>query len=45
MTVVKIKKQNTQKSVIMKRKLKLQDYKNSLEAAQLLNKKNYKEKN
>ena len=36
--IVKIKKQKTQKSVI-KRKLKFENYKNSLEATQLDNKK------
>ena len=40
---MKIKKQKTQKSVI-KIKLKLQDYKNHLEAAQLGNKINNLEK-
>ena len=41
--IVKIKKQKTQKSVI-KRKLKFENYKNSLEATQLDNKINYLEK-
>ena len=40
---MKIKKQKTQKSVI-KRKLKFENYKNSLEATQLDNKINYLEK-
>ena len=39
--MMKIKKQNTQKSVI-KRKLKFQDYKNCLEAAQIEKKKRKK---
>ena len=42
--MMKIKKQNAQKSVI-KRKLKFQDYKNCLEAAQIENKINHLEKN
>ena len=40
---MKIKKQKTQKSFI-KRKLKFENYKNSLEATQLDNKINYLEK-
>ena len=44
MTVMKIKKQKTQKSVI-KRKLKFENYKNCLEATQLENKINHLEKN
>ena len=40
---MKIKKQNTQKSVI-KRKLKFQDYKNCLEAAQIEKKKKKKKR-
>ena len=40
---MKIKKQNTQKSVI-KRKLKFQDYKNCLEAAQIEEKKKKKKR-
>ena len=43
MTVVKIKKQKAQKSVI-KRKLKFENYENCLEATQLENKINYPEK-
>ena len=44
MTVVKIKNQKAQKSVI-KRKLKFENYKNCLEATQRDNKVNYIEKN
>ena len=44
MTVVKIKKQKTQKSAI-KRKLKFQNYKDCLELTQLQNKRNHLEKN
>ena len=44
MTMVKIKKQKAQKSVI-KRKLKFENYKNCLEATQLENKINHIEKN
>ena len=44
MTVVKIKKQKTQKSV-SKRKLEFENYKNCLEATQLENRINYLEKN
>ena len=43
MTIVKIRKQKTQKSVI-KRKLKFENYKNCLEATQLENKINHLEK-
>ena len=43
MTVVKIKKQKTQK-ICHKKTLKFQDYKNSLEATQLENKLNHIEK-
>ena len=43
MTVVKIKNQKAQKSVI-KRKLKFENYKNCLEATQRDNKVNYIEK-
>ena len=45
MTVVKIKKQKTQKKYVMKRKLKFKNYKNCLEAPQLENKTNHLEKN
>ena len=45
MTVVKIKKQKTQKRVKIKRKLTFENYKNCLEANQLENKMNYLEKN
>ena len=44
MTVVKIKNQKAQKSVI-KRKLKFENYKNCLEATRLENKMDYLEKN
>ena len=44
MTVVKIKKQDT-KRCVMKRKLKFENYKNCLEAAQLDNKIGYLETN
>ena len=44
MTVLKIKKQKAQKSVI-KRKLKFENYKNCLEATQLGKKINYLQKN
>ena len=44
MTMMKIKKQKAQKSVI-KRKLKFENYKNCLEATQLENKVNHIEKN
>ena len=43
MTVVKIKKQKAQKTVI-KRKLKFENYKNCLEATQLENKINHLQK-
>ena len=43
MTVVKIKKQKAQRSVI-KRKLKFENYENCLEATQLENKINHLEK-
>ena len=43
MTIVKIRNQKTQKSVI-KRKLKFENYKNCLEATQLENKINHLEK-
>ena len=39
--MMKIKKQKIQKKVCMKRKLKFQDYKNCLEAAQIENKINH----
>ena len=45
MTVVKIKKQKAQKRCVIKRKLKLQDYRNCLEAAQIERKINYLRKN
>ena len=41
MTVVKIKKQKAQKRCVIKRKLKFQDYRNCLEAAQIERKINY----
>ena len=44
MMVVTIKSERPKKWVL-KRKLKLEDYKNCLEATQLENKKNYFEKN
>ena len=37
MTVVNIKKQKAQKNVVIKRKFKFENYKNSLEAIQLDN--------
>ena len=40
MTVVKIKKLNTQKKFVIKRKRKFEDYKNCLKATQLEKKKN-----
>ena len=45
MTVVKIKKQKTQKKYVRRRKLKFKNYKNCLEAPQLENKTNHLEKN
>ena len=42
--VVKIKKQKTQKSVSLKRKLKFKDYENCLKETQLENKINQLEK-
>ena len=45
MMVVKLKKQKTQKKCVTKRKLKFENYKNSLEATQLDNKINYLDKN
>ena len=44
MKMMKIKKQKIQKKVCMKRKLKFQDYKNCLEAAQIENKINHQKK-
>ena len=45
MTVVKIKKQKSQKKCIIKRKIKFENCKNCLEATQLENKIKYLEKN
>ena len=45
MTLVKIKKVKGTKTSVIKRKLNVQNYKNSLEATQLQNKINYLEKN
>ena len=42
---MKIKKEKGTKKCITKRKLKFEDYKNSLEAAQIENKLNHSEKN
>ena len=42
---MKIKKQKAQKKCVIKRKLKFENYKNCLEATQLENKINYREKN
>ena len=42
--VVNIKKQKVQKKCVIKRKLKLDDYKNCLEGTQLENKINYLKK-
>ena len=44
MTVVKIKKQKSQKKCVIKIKLKFENYKNCLEATQLDNKIKYLEK-
>ena len=44
MMVVKIKKQNTQKKCVIKRKLKFETYENCLKAAQLCHKINHLEK-
>ena len=45
MTVGKIKKRKSKKSVSKKRKSKFEDYRNCLEATELENKINYLEKN
>ena len=45
MTIVKIKKQKCTKKCVIKRKPKLENYKNCLEATQLENKINHIEKN
>ena len=45
MTVVKIKKAKGRKTSVIKRKLKVENYKNCLEATQLENKTNCQEKN
>ena len=44
MTVVKIKKLNTQKKFVIKRKRKFEDYKNCLKATQLEKKKKHLKK-